>query len=107
MQAFDSNLELDNGRKYDTSNTSMSENSSSKDVPATNFTGTNENEGLEIRILTQAEVDELIKSFIATPHKVARGFGSACPRKLNCIASELLHKCKYLRYLLRTRISAR
>ena len=43
----------------------MSEYSSSEGSPAMNPTGTNQNKGTELRTLTQAEVDQLIKSFIA------------------------------------------
>ena len=43
----------------------MSENSSSEGSSAMNSTDTNGNEGPEIPEITQAEVDEQIKSFIA------------------------------------------
>ena len=66
MQAFDCIRELKNGKRYDTtSNRVMSKTSVSEASPAMNPPETKEIEGPEVSAITQDEVDEKIKSFIA------------------------------------------
>ena len=82
MQAFDSIRELRNGEWYDTaSNSIMRENSSSEGSPAKNSLETNENEVPEIPTLTQDEVHELIKSFIAPLTKKLEDFSRDWKKK--------------------------
>ena len=67
IKVFASIRKLRNGKKYDTaSNTIKSENSNSEGNPAMNSRGTNKNEDPEVHAITQEEVDEQIKNFIAT-----------------------------------------
>ena len=66
MQMFDSFRELSIGKSLNAaSKTIMSENISFEDGPAMPSTEANENAGPEVNALTQAEVDEQIKSIIA------------------------------------------
>ena len=65
MKAFDSICELTNGMRYDAALYAITcEISSSEGRPATNSPKANDNEGPEIRALTQKEVDEHIKRFV-------------------------------------------
>ena len=65
-QALDSNRELKNGKKNDAACTSIkNKNSSSDGSRAMNSPEANENEGPEIRAITEEEIDEPINSFIA------------------------------------------
>ena len=66
MQTFDSIHELRNGKRYNTAKTTtFSENNSSKGCLTLNSHEINDNEGPEICLLTQNEVNEQIKGFIA------------------------------------------
>ena len=66
MPDFDSIRELTNSKRYYTaSNPILSENGSSESCLALELPETNGNEGPEIRALTQQDVEEQNKSFIA------------------------------------------
>ena len=97
MQAFHWICEVRKRKKYDTAiNATLGQISSSLVTLAMNSLETNQNEGPEVRALTQEEVGEQIKSFIAPPtREVDRGSDWARLKNYNCNASDALRKGRY------------
>ena len=66
MPVFGTLLELGNGKKYETNiNTNMGKNNNSDTNPIMNANKNNTDNESETRILTQEEVDEQIRNYIA------------------------------------------